>query len=140
MQMITQTYIPSFIEILTPDGWLEIQDFNPKASVLVISPNFKTCYLKPKEFSNYNYQGTLMEIETDSCLIYIKPSVKVLTNDCPKKAKELIRGDLLNRFNMWSKIDNVTQGQWEGRLFSLFFGEELYLPIKFDNDYCLILV
>lgn len=138
--MITQTYIPSFMEVLTPDGWLEIQNFNPKSSVLVISPNFKTAYLKPKEYSNYFYQGVLIEIDADTSLMYVKPSVKVLTNDKPKKAKEITKGDLLNRFNMWSRVEHTTPGQWEGKLFSLFFGEELYLPVKFDNDYCLLIV
>lgn len=139
-KMITQTFIPDFMEVLTDFGWLELSHYNPKGSVLVIDKSFKTGFIKPREFSNYNYKGSLVEIETDSCMFYIKPSVKVLTNDQPCKAKDLKRGDLLNRYNMWSKIDKVNTGQWEGNLISLFFGEVLYLPIKFNNDYCLLIV
>lgn len=139
-KMITQAYIPSFMEVLTNDGWLPLNEYNPKGSVLVITPKFKLGYLQPKEYSNYNYKGVLLEIETDSCLTYIKPSTSVLTNDKPCKAKLLKEGDLLNRFNMWSKIDKISSGEWEGKLISLFFGEELYLPIRFENDYCLLVV
>lgn len=139
-KMITQTYIPEFMEVLTDSGWLELSHYNPKGSVLVMTNQFKLGYIKPKQYSSYNYNGLLIEIETDSCFTYIKPSVSVLTNDKPCKAKDLKKGDLLNRFNMWSKIDKITPGEWNGKLFSLFFGEELYLPVRFEKDYCLLIV
>lgn len=139
-KMITQTFIPSFMEVLTDSGWLELSHYNPKGSVLVITPKFKLGYLKPLQYSDYNYSGSLVEIETDSCTLYVKPSVSVLTNDKACKAKELQKGDLLNRFNMWSKVDKINYGQWEGKLISLFFGEELYLPVRFEKDYCLLIV
>lgn len=139
-KMITQTFIPDFMEVLSDVGWIELSNYNPKGSVLVMNSKFKLGYLKPKEFSNYNYTGTLLEIETDSCRLYLKPSVFILTNDKPCKGKDLHRGDLLNRYNMWSKIDTIVPGEWSGKLFSLFFGEQLYLPVRFEKDYCLLIV
>lgn len=139
-KMITQTYVPDFIEVLSDAGWIELKDYNPKGSVLVLDTKFKLGYLKPKQYSDYNYTGVLIEVETDSCTTYFKPSVSVLTNDKPCKAKELKQGDLLNRYNMWSRIDKINQGEWNGRLISLFFGEQLYLPIRFERDYCLLIV
>lgn len=139
-KMITQSYIPSFMEVLTNQGWLEVSHYNTENTLLVVSYDFKTLLLKPKEFSNYLYKGPLLEIDTDSCRTYIKPSVKVLSNNKICKAKELHKGDKLDRYHMFSKIEHIECGEWEGKLFSIFFGEPVYLPIKFDKDYCLITV
>ena len=131
------TFIPEVMDVLTDAGWVSLSHYNPKTSVLVMTNDFKTGYLKPKVYSDYKYQGPLVEIITDSCTLYCKPNVSLLTNGIPCQAKDLKKGVLLNRFNMWTKIESVSTGKWEGKMSSFFFGEEIYLPVKYDTDYCL---
>ncbi len=134
------SFIPDFMEVLTDSGWLELSHYNPKGSVLVLDKDFKLGYLKPKEFSNYKYKGVLIEIYTDSCLIYCKPNVSILTNEQPCKSRDIKKGNLLTRYNMWTRVESVHRGEWEGTLKSLFFGEEVYLPVRYNTDYCLLVV
>lgn len=139
-QEILLSFIPGFMEVLSDAGWIELSNYNPKGSVLVLNKDFKIGYLIPKSYSNYNYRGTLMEINTESCLIYCKPSVSILVNDAKVKSRDIKKGQLLNRFNMWSKVESIHPGEWEGKLYGLFFGEEVYLPVKYNDDYCLLVV
>lgn len=140
MQMITQSYIPSFMEILTCEGWAEIDKYNNKDTVLILNPDFKIFYIRPKEFSNYHYKGELVQIESEVATFYVKPNVQLHTSCGIKKAKELIKGDLLSKYYMWNKVSSTTRGEWEGKLYSIFFGEDCLLPVKFEQDYCLIKV
>ncbi len=131
-------FIPEVLDVLTESGWINLSHYNPKAGILVMTPDFKMGYLKPKVYSDYTYSGPLVEIITDSCILYCKPSVSLLTNDIPCKAKDLRKGNLLNRFNMWTRIESVSTGEWRGKMTSLFFGETVYIPVKYDTDYCLL--
>lgn len=132
-------FIPDVLDVLTESGWINLSHYNPKAGILVMTPDFKMGYLKPKVYSDYNYSGPLVEIITDSCILYCKPSVSLLTNNIPCKAKDLRKGNLLNRFNMWTRIEKVSTGEWEGKMTSLFFGETVYIPVRYDSDYCLLI-
>jgi hypothetical protein len=132
-------FIPHVMDVLTESGWINLSYYNPESRILVMNKEFKMGYLRPKVYSDYKYKGPLMEIITDSCTLYCKPNVSLLTNDSPCKAKDLRRGNLLNRFNMWSRIERVTMGEWEGNMTALFFGESVYIPVKYDSNYCLLI-
>jgi hypothetical protein len=71
---------------------------------------------------------------------FMKPSSKVFCNDKIMKAKEIHKGDRLNKRYMWNRIEKIDQGEWEGKLWSFFFGEDLLMPIKFEFDYWLLAV
>lgn len=132
-------FIPEVLNVLTDAGWINASSYNPQSSILVMDKDFKLGYLKPKIFSYYNYKGPLVEIITTSGIFYCKPSVSLLTNGEACKAKNIKRGNLLNRFDMWSKVEKVSTGEWEGKMTSFFFGEEVYMPVKFNRDYCLLI-
>lgn len=132
-------FIPHVMDVLTESGWINLSYYNPESRILVMNKEFKMGYLRPKVYSDYKYKGPLMEIITDSCTLYCKPNVSLLTNDSPCKAKDLKRGNLLNRFSMWSRIERVTMGEWEGNMTALFFGESVYIPVKYDSNYCLLI-
>lgn len=132
-------FIPHVMDVLTESGWINLSYYNPESRILVMNKEFKMGYLRPKVYSDYKYKGPLMEIITDSCTLYCKPNVSLLTNDSPCKAKDLRRGNLLNRFSMWSRIEKVTMGEWEGNMTALFFGESVYIPVKYDSNYCLLI-
>lgn len=133
-------FIPEFIEVLTPDGWVSIKDYNPQSTLLVLDNNYKSGYLKPKIYSRMDYLGPLVEIETDSCKMYSKPSSQLVCNNEKLKAKQVKKGDLINRRYMWHRVENIATGEWQGGMHSLFFGESLYLPLKFEFDYWLHIV
>jgi hypothetical protein len=133
-------FIPEFIEVLTQDGWVSIKDYNPQSTLLLLDSEYKTGYLKPKVYSKMNYNGPLLEIETDTCKVYSKPSGQLLCNNVNTKAKLIKKGDLINRRFMWHRVENITTGEWQGTMYSLFFGESLFLPLKFEFDYWLHIV
>lgn len=133
-------FIPDFMEILTEEGWVQIDQYNSKNRVLLLNSNYKTGYLKPKVVSKRDFKGGLLEVTTESMKLYLKPSSKILVNDQLIKAKEIRKGDKLNKRYVWNRVERIDSGEWEGRLFSLFFGEDLLLPIKFEFDYCLLSV
>jgi hypothetical protein len=133
-------FIPDFLEVLTAEGWIPLNQYNKECPVLLLNRNYRTGLLKPKAYSITHYKGQLIEFETDSCKVYAKPSSAFLCNDLPTKAKDAKKGDLLNRRYMWHRIEHVERGDWEGNLTSLFFGEDLYLPLKFEFDYWLHIV
>jgi len=132
-------FIPHVMDVLTESGWINLSYYNPESRILVMNKEFKMGYLRPKVYSDYKYKGPLMEIITDSCTLYCKPDVSLLANDLPCKAKNLKHGNLLNRFNMWSRIEKVSMGEWEGHMTALFFGESVYIPVKYDSNYCLLI-
>lgn len=133
-------FIPEFLEILTQEGWISLDKYNKECPILLLNKDYKTGYAKPKIFSATKYKGELIEFETDSCRVYAKPSSVFLCNDSPVKAKDAKKGDLLNRRYMWHRIEHIERGEWEGNIHSLFFGESLYLPLKFEFDYWLHIV
>lgn len=133
-------FIPDFIEVLTTEGWLELKDYRQRNPVLVLNKELRPSYIIPRVYSKYSYQGPLIEIETETCQIFLKPSSKILVDGLSKKVKELSKKDMLSRYYLGHKIDKLTHGYWDGNVHSLFFGEELYLPIKFEKDYCLLVV
>lgn len=133
-------FIPEFMEVLTQSGWLELTQYKKRQPLLVLNKEFKPFYIVPKIISNYNYKGPLLEIHTDSCQLFLKPNSQVLINGKSKKAKDINKQDLFSRFHLGHKVDSVSIGEWSGKLHSFFFGEELYLPIRFENDYLLMVV
>lgn len=133
-------FIPEFMEVLTTEGWMELKDYKQRNPLFVLNKEFKYTYLIPKVYSKYTYNGPLLEIETESCQTFLKPNSKILIDGTPKKVKDIRKHDLLSRFYLGHRVDKVTEGIWEGNLHSLFFGEELYLPIRFEKDYCLLIV
>lgn len=133
-------FIPDFMEILTEEGWVPLNQYNSKNRVLLLNSNYRTGYLKPKVVSKRDFKGSLLELTTESMTLYLKPSSKILVNDTLVKAKDIKKGDKLNKRYVWNKVEKIDAGEWEGRLFSLFFGEDLLMPIKFEFDYCLLSV
>jgi len=136
------TFIPEFIEILTEEGWIEIQHFSNKGRVLTLTPEFKIQYLAPIYYSDYKYNGPLLEIETDCFITYTKPSSFIQKEKEIDKCRNLKKGDHLRKYNLYSRIEHVLEYAWEGQLFSLSFKNKDYslLPIRFEKDYCLLVV
>lgn len=133
-------FIPEFMEVLTTQGWIEISKYRSEDKICLLSHNFKVGYLKPKLISQYNYNGDLLEIKLDNFTTYCKPSSKLLSNGKSVKGKDLRKGNTLDKVFMGSRIENITTGQWQGKMFELFFEYDLFMPVKFENDYCLIIV
>ena len=147
--MLRDNFIPDFIEILTdvPNvhnvesnhcGWTEVKDYFNKHRVLVLDKDLKTKWIIPKVVSKVPYNGRLIEVESDSCTMYFKPSSFVLSGDGVKKSKELDRKDNLTRRYFYQKVEKIKDGMWEGNMYALFFGEPCYLPVRFERDYCLM--
>lgn len=133
-------FVPDFLEVLTSEGWVELKHYNKTNKILLLNHNYKTGYLKPELVSLYPYKGVLLEVETDSCMVYLKPSSQLLCDDEIKKAKDLKKGDLINKRFMWNKIEKISEGEWQGTLINLFFGMNLLMPTRFENDYWLSIV
>jgi hypothetical protein len=136
-----ENFIPEFTEILTSEGWLEISKCNFKQPILLIR-NGKLVYLKPKLFSSYLYKGDLVQIETESCSIFLKPSTIIWVNDKPKKANLVRKGDYLDKYFLHQEVVKTHTGLWEGKVYSMQFETDLLclLPIKFEQDYSLIAI
>lgn len=133
-------FIPDFLEVLTTEGWMELTQYKKRNPIMVLNKNLDHSYIIPKVLSSYDYKGPLLEIETETCTTFLKPSSKILVNGETKSAKDLRKNESLSRYHLGHKIESIQAGQWEGKLLSFFFGEELYLPIKFEKDYCLLVV
>jgi hypothetical protein len=95
-------------------------------------------YSCPKSFSQTSYSGTLIEIITDTSRVIVKPSTKLLVDFKDQKASTLYEGQRLNRFFSFQTVDKKDHVLWTGNILCLFFGEEVLLPVKFENDYILI--
>lgn len=139
--IITENFIPEFTEILTSEGWLEIGHCNFKLPILLIREG-KLLYLKPKIFSSYDYCGELIEIETERCRIFLKPSAILSVNESLKKADLIKKGDLLDKHYLYQEVVKTQKGLWEGKVYSIQFETPLLslLPIKFEHDYFLLAI
>lgn len=138
---MTENFVPEFTEILTSEGWVEIGHCNFKLPLLLIREG-KLLYLKPKMFSSYHYSGDLVEIETERCSIFLKPSTILLVNESTKRADMVRKGDLLDKYYLSQEVVKTHTGLWEGRVFSIQFETTLLslLPIKFEQDYSLLAI
>lgn len=132
--------MPDFLEILTDNGWLELSKFRMTYPIHLcrITPDQKVIKETPYQFSKYFYDGPLLEIETDHCTVYLKPSSYVITDKGSQRAEELTRGDQLVKYHMSHKIEKINHGVWKGNVCSFKFNSDNYLPIKFEKDYILI--
>lgn len=139
--MQTENFIPEFTEILTSEGWVEIGHCNFKLPILLIREG-KLLYLKPKMFSSYEYLGELIEIETERCCIFLKPSTVLSVNETLKKAERIKKGDLLDKYYLFQEVVKIQKGLWEGKVYSIQFETPLLslLPIKFEQDYSLLAI
>lgn len=129
---------PSFNQVLTNVGWCELKKYNQKSPVLVFDSKMNHKYLCPRIYSTHYYDGAVINLDTDHSTIALKPSSLILSNGELKKVKEVIRGDKLNRFYLSQTVEFAEPYQWDGYMCSLFFGENLYLPVKMNNDYILL--
>lgn len=136
-----ENFIPEFTELLTSEGWIEIDKCNFKQPILVIRGK-KVLYLKPKIFSSYVYKGELIEIETERCSIYLKPSTVIIVNEIPTKVDLVRKGDLLDKYFMYQEVVTTKKIVWEGKVYSIKFEDDTlsFLPIKFEQDYSLLAV
>lgn len=136
-----ENFIPEFTEILTSEGWIEVGHCNFKLPLLLIR-NGKLLYLKPKMFSSYDYKGDLVQIETESCSIFLKPSTTLMVNEKPKRADFIKKGDHLDKYFLHQEVVKTHTGLWEGKVFSIKFETDLLslLPIKFEQDYSLLAI
>lgn len=92
---------------------------NFKQPVLVIR-NHKLLYVKPKIFSSYEYRGDLVEVETENCSIFLKPSALIIANEKPKRADLLRKGDLLDKYFLHQEVIKTIQD----------FGKEKYFLLN----------
>jgi hypothetical protein len=133
-------YIPEFIDVLTKDGWKEVQSLkiSKVGNVLKINEDNKIEFLPIKGISKYAYEGPLLEIYTETCCTYLKPSSFVLCKDGLVKGKDLKKGDYLKRYHEGHKILRLKEVLWKGTLYNLSFNDDYFLPVKFKDDYYLI--
>jgi hypothetical protein len=144
-------FITEFTEVLTKnDGWKQISVVGSKEFLLVMDSELKTDWLKPSVLDHYNFNGLLKRIETDSEILFLKPSTEIMISKkrhngntefmYSTAGKELHKGDLISRKHMWHMIHSSNNVPWMGKMYRLFFGEDLFLPIRFGNDYSLLVV
>lgn len=136
------TFLPGFKQVLSREGWVDLETYyellkKSPYEILVIYKGH-CVYSCPKSFSQTTYKGTLMEIITDTSRVIVKPSTKLVVNSKIQKASTLRDGERLNRFFSSQVVDRSEFVNWEGNILSLFFGEDVLLPVKFENDYILI--
>lgn len=132
-------YITEFTEVLTRDsGWQTIGEVKNRQHLLIFDDELKLDWLMPVVIDHYWFKGIVKKIETDSEILFLKPSTEVMVKEIATPAKEISKGNLLNRKNQWQIVHSIKNEPWEGNMYRLFFGEDLILPIRFGSDYCLI--
>jgi len=130
--------IPGFNQILIREGWVDIKDYydmlkrSPVQSLIIYKGH--CIYACPKSFSSSQYKGTLFEIITDTSRVILKPSTKVSN----KKISELNKGERIPKYFGYQTVEKKEPVIWEGSQHLLFYGEDVLLPVKFENDYILI--
>lgn len=75
-----------------------------------------------------------MELITDTSRVILKPSTKLID----KKAEDMKVGDRLSGYLTSQTIEKANRVLWKGNQYSLCFGKNVLLPIKFEDDYILI--
>lgn len=133
------TYIPEFMQVLTPSGWQSIWEYNVSCKLFTLNEQFNHEYKVPKTYSKYSYDGPVLEIDTDLFTTYLKPSTKVL-GDSEIWAKELKKGMRLRKFSEFCNVQRCETTSWKGELFSVSFDAKVYLPVKYSTDYCLLVI
>lgn len=134
------SFIPEFIEILSSEGWIEVKQYRLKSRlpILTLDSSNKINYVPIMGTSTYDYKGPLLEIETESCLMYAKPTSWIQSDGELVKAKELRIASKIDRYHLGHEVLKVNIGEWEGKLYRLDFKEDVVIPVKFQNDYYLI--
>lgn len=132
--------IPGFKQVLTRGGWVEIQEYYERlkrscVDILVIYKGH-CIYASPKSFASSYYNGSLIELTTNTSRVILKPSFKIED----KKMTLINKGNRLPKFFSYQEVDRTQEVEWDGEQFLLFFGEPVQLPINFENDYILISV
>lgn len=135
-----KAFIPEFMGVLTECGWKDLSVYNYETPLLIFNKKLEIQYCKPTSFAHYKFNGVLLEIETDSQVTYSKPSTQILSDSVLIKAKELLKGSCLDKYKTFTKIDKISEVSWKGKLINMTFRKHGYLPVKFDNDYCLIYI
>lgn len=134
--------LPGFKQVLSREGWVDLEDYysmikRSPYEVLIVY-NGHCIYSCPKSFSCTYYTGNLIEIITDTSRVIVKPNTNLMVNNNSKKASVVNKGERLNRFFSSQTVDKTELVEWEGNILSLFFGQDVLLPLKFENDYILI--
>lgn len=130
--------IPGFNQILTREGWVEIQDYynmlkrSPVQSLIIYKGH--CIYACPKSFSSTHFHGTLVELLTDTSRIILKPSTKTST----KKVGQFNKGERIEKYFGYQTVEKREEVLWQGNQLNLFYGEPVLLPLKFENDYILL--
>ena len=132
------SFVPGFNQVLTAEGWRELSIYNHKTPVLTLDAGMKIQYLVPKVVSKHYYEGRVITLDMGHATAALKPSSNVLTRAGIKKAKDITKEDRLNRYYLSQEVEHVDIYEWEGSMYSLFFGSPLFIPIKLNNDYLLI--
>lgn len=132
------TFLPGFKQVLSRDGWIDLEEYyeilkHTSQEVLTISKGH--CVFRcPKSFSSTPFNGTLVEITTDTSRVILKPSVELLS----KEVQDIKEGDHIDRFYSFQTVKKSEPITWKGDQYSLYFGSPVFLPVKFENDYILI--
>ena len=134
--------LPGFKQVLSREGWIDLEDYynllkKGTYEVLVIYKGH-CVYSCPKSFSSTFYSGILTEVITDTSRVILKPSTKLMVESVEKKVSSLSPGERMNRYFSYQVANKREEVKWNGNIFSIFFGESVLLPIKFENDYILI--
>lgn len=146
--MFNNHFITEDTEVYThKDGWVYASEVKPTDKVMLMNRILTIDYLKPQLLSNEKFTGILKGIETNSenmtldpqALLMVK-SVSKKENAISKKVKEIIKGDLITRYDQWQMVHTIKDVPYDGNVYRLFFGETLLMPIRFGNDYCLFTV
>lgn len=137
---MTETFIPSFMEVLTDDGWRALDKYTVNEGIILYDRELnRMINTLPDSLSSYTYNGPLVKVDTNNGVFFFKPSNKVLSSEIIK-AKSLTRDDKLMRYYLHSTVENVSEGLWSGLVVSLKFSTSYLIPIRFEegNDYCFI--
>jgi hypothetical protein len=134
-------FITEFTEVFTRDsGWQSIGEVKNRQHLLIFDEELKLSWLMPTIIDHYWFKGIIKKIETDSETLFLKPSTEIVVKEKAKVSKDIVKGDLITRKSQWQMVHTVKNEPWEGKMYRLFFGEDLVLPIRFGSDYCFLLV
>jgi len=134
-------FITEFTQVFSRNfGWVEVTNFKENEKLLVFDEQLNISWLRPILIDSYKYEGLLTIIDTDSETNYLKPSTQIIINESAKSSKDIHKGDLITRKSQWQYTNTITKKPWKGKMYRFFFGEDMYMPISFGNDYCILVV